>query len=840
MKTQISRDGFRPEQRYSGVYQQQGRMLTDRDWNEMVDVLKTRIDDGLADALGTGLPRGGALRVLGQPAGAPLFAPGRVWAGGVAGQVASANGGPAPFGYGQQADFPSPPALPTGQPYVLYADLWERPVLALEEDDLRDPALTGPYDTSTRRRTLAQVKWAPAGRDPENPAHNPPRGNALLSLRVPANAPAASGDFLFRVEIHKITWPAGAAPEAPSSIVVKWSRENGARHFRYTEAPPSFLTGKGAWEVWKPVAETHLGYAFGSWAPERGVLSAQAATLSGDAGSFIRRWDGYCLLNQANGVWSKPAEGSADDPRKTAPEAQVEIENGALVVTLGDRTLKLSLDLQGRTFLAGDAWTVPVRRAVHIPDTPVLTAAPPAGVTHRYVTLAAVSAGGEVSVAQKRASFPTVGRLAAGDVDYDGGGSQNSLFDATHDTVGEALDRLWQLGAEHLAFHPAGASAGPSMYQGKTIANARQALDLLADVHAPSLIYEGRPATPDVQSAVTALFARTARPSAWTTVGRTGQFPTLIAAIRRRLDEGARDIRLWLLPGDHPLTPDNVPQRSTDSSIDPSTDITGGPQPMHLTLAGAGRETRLLLPQPVTIRDFASVTFRGLAIESADAVSLTVSGGEVSFLDNRISGFSKEGLVRISGAARVLFRDNVVETTTEGPAAGLFLILEDPCPARLEGNRISGTVSLYGQPGDDLSPLDFDGIRSRLSSVTFDRAATHDLLARNNRLSGFQIAGARIADIRGKSALAPLFRRAVLTNNTIDRGGNQLLAGAVSLHGNLLPAGNIGWVMGEQLVFTGNTAPAPASLELLSLATAAAGQSSRIILRTGGAPAPTS
>ena len=33
MKTQISRDAFRAGRRDSSVYQQQGRMLTDADWN---------------------------------------------------------------------------------------------------------------------------------------------------------------------------------------------------------------------------------------------------------------------------------------------------------------------------------------------------------------------------------------------------------------------------------------------------------------------------------------------------------------------------------------------------------------------------------------------------------------------------------------------------------------------------------------------------------------------------------------------------------------------------------------------------------------------------------------
>ena len=54
MKTQISRDGFRADRRYSGVYQQQGRMITDRDWNELVDVLKTMMNGAMSQVIGAG------------------------------------------------------------------------------------------------------------------------------------------------------------------------------------------------------------------------------------------------------------------------------------------------------------------------------------------------------------------------------------------------------------------------------------------------------------------------------------------------------------------------------------------------------------------------------------------------------------------------------------------------------------------------------------------------------------------------------------------------------------------------------------------------------------------
>ena len=57
MKTQTSRNSFDPVKRYSGVYQQMGRMFTDADWNELSDLAKHRLADALTDVIGSGTPR---------------------------------------------------------------------------------------------------------------------------------------------------------------------------------------------------------------------------------------------------------------------------------------------------------------------------------------------------------------------------------------------------------------------------------------------------------------------------------------------------------------------------------------------------------------------------------------------------------------------------------------------------------------------------------------------------------------------------------------------------------------------------------------------------------------
>ncbi|MCP4308642.1 MAG: hypothetical protein GY788_27970, partial [bacterium] len=56
MKAEISHHGFVKEARYSGVYLQQGTMITDRDWNALCDRLKQRIDTVGDHTGGTGVP----------------------------------------------------------------------------------------------------------------------------------------------------------------------------------------------------------------------------------------------------------------------------------------------------------------------------------------------------------------------------------------------------------------------------------------------------------------------------------------------------------------------------------------------------------------------------------------------------------------------------------------------------------------------------------------------------------------------------------------------------------------------------------------------------------------
>ncbi|MBU1664350.1 MAG: hypothetical protein KKG92_02990, partial [Gammaproteobacteria bacterium] len=247
MKTQISRDSFRPEQRYSGVYLQQGRMILDADWNELSDIEKARLVDALRDAIAGGAPRVGGLRVFADPAGSMniRIQPGALY---VEGVPARLNAG-APLLVDAQPEYPIK-ADYSGQNLKLYADVWERSVSALEQSALMDAALHG-ADTATRSQTMLQVKWCANAIDPLNEAANPSIGTAPLTLKLRLIAsggdacdPCASqvkvderlGNYLFRVEVHDYE-------PATQWLTLKWSRDNGAEACAVAAMPAGFNKG---------------------------------------------------------------------------------------------------------------------------------------------------------------------------------------------------------------------------------------------------------------------------------------------------------------------------------------------------------------------------------------------------------------------------------------------------------------------------------------------------------------------------------------------------------------------------------------------------------------------
>jgi len=411
MKTEISRDSYQPEKRYSGVYQQQGRMLTDADWNELVEILKERLNDALKDVVGNGSPL--HRNIVNNETDPPKLQWGYLHVDGIQGLVRPDEGAtlqPA-FEYDHQQDFPSAPRLPDDPAdYVLYADVWERTVTQLMDERLRDKGLHG-ADTCSRKQIVAQIKWCLNGVDPEEYIDNPTKGNADLTATLLRGVtqpdpcdPCANtievdsnvGNYLFRVEVHDVKGPANA----PEEITLKWSSENGAEQCSCSlkdadgnDIPPParFTKEDWAYEFFDEISEKHLGVHHANpddWKPTRHPLKSEYNKPVEEPNHFVRRWDGYCILKK-DGSWGVDEE---FDRIQSGPDSLpfTTIADGKLTVSLNAQTFTLKLN---SSFVAGDFWLADVREAEHKADSVLIENKAPQGIEHHYLTLGKVVGG---------------------------------------------------------------------------------------------------------------------------------------------------------------------------------------------------------------------------------------------------------------------------------------------------------------------------------------------------------------------------------------------------------------------------------------------------------------
>jgi len=441
MKTEISRDSHQPDKRYSGVYQQLGRMLTDADWNELVEILKQRLIDALKDVVGNGSPL--HRNVINNETDPPNLQWGYLNIDGIQAVVSpnkDATLHPV-FEYQYQEDFPGAPDLPSAPDnnYTFYADVWERTVTHLMDERLRDKGLHG-ADTCTRKQIMAQVKWCLSDNDPEQSAKNPAKGDAKLSLKLLQEStqpdpcdPCASqldvdskvGNYLFRVEVHDVKGDANN----PSEITLKWSSENGAEQFQALptkdEMPAGFINDKWVYEFFDQTSEKHLGVHLvnTTWAPVRVELTEikepsnpyTVPTIPelSETEKFVRRWDGYCRLDlSGTGSISGVDRGVVLSTSKAADSLGYVNIGDSLQLILD--SIKLDMELKNKTFVAGDYWLAEVREAEHNPldaeKSKLIENELPHGIEHHYLTLGKVE-GGELLLnpeADRKYAFPSL------------------------------------------------------------------------------------------------------------------------------------------------------------------------------------------------------------------------------------------------------------------------------------------------------------------------------------------------------------------------------------------------------------------------------------------------
>ncbi len=467
MKTQISRDIFKAHKRYSGVYQQMGRMLTDSDWNELVEIARHRVNEALLDVIGSGTPRDrGVLKVLENPDGSVSYGVkwGYLYADGIIAQLRPDPDAPLPdphddaFEYERQADFPFPPSLPSGD-HILYVDVWERAVTHLEDDQLRDPGLRG-ADTCTRSQTMAQVKWCPTAIDPENPLQNPPKGTIRLTAQLrgagtepdPCDPCAQEldlhekvGNYLFRVEVHRVHYDGDGLPV---DLVIKWSSENGAEQYPIGLEPPGFISSNFAYEFFsgKPekfASEKHLGrHHAPAFVAVHGALTEEYPSSAPSGFSLVRRWDGFGRFEKSGGHWR--LVGGLDRGRDlttgSAGDAHGHVEEGPRVTINLDAVI-LEVNLGDHAALAGDFWQVPVREATNVQGDVLLEDSEAAGIKHHYFTLGSVVDGqfrAHEGFQCKRFEFPPLTDIRAKDICYS---NDNCSLSGVR-TVQEALEHL--------------------------------------------------------------------------------------------------------------------------------------------------------------------------------------------------------------------------------------------------------------------------------------------------------------------------------------------------------------------------------------------------------------
>lgn len=440
---------------YTRVRQLQGRLALDADWNTHVE-LQQRLDaQTRVDVIGEcGYPDGGTgLKVTVAP-GAPttdfLLGKGRFYANGLVLDL------PADVRYSQQPFRRRPVALapPAGGAgkQVVYLEVWERHVTAVEDPTILEPALDG-RDTASRVQTVWQVKVAAAGaadtcQTTAAPAVGPGTGTLTTSAVTPP--PTADpclidpkGGFrgldnrLYRVEVH--------AGGALGAATFKWSRDNGSVVYPLA-APPTAGAGVVSAKVPVPPRDELLALHGGEWVE----LLDDETDFEGGPGPLLKLKqdpepgpDGVKLTLEAPGAVALPTGANLKVRRWDGKGGAVATAAGPLDLEDGVRVA-----FGPGSYKVGDYWTFTAR--ANGAAVQPLTAAPPQGVRRFACKLAVLTwAGGAVTnVEDCRKAFPPLTNLPkAGNrgcctITVGDGKTSTGDFDSLADAVKKAHEAI--------------------------------------------------------------------------------------------------------------------------------------------------------------------------------------------------------------------------------------------------------------------------------------------------------------------------------------------------------------------------------------------------------------
>ena len=459
MKGDFTRLNHEPRKRYTAVLEQQGRVRLDADANEATFTQAYLARTQAIDVIGPcGAPKGdGAnFQVLSVTAdGSNLnLGLGRIYVDGILCQLEDNTQG----SYLTQSDYPDPPALSpvADQTHLVYLDVWERHVTAIEDPDIREVALGGP-DTTTRLQTVWQVKVettpTAANGDEALSCDNvalPTASDGRLSTTAnepedssdPCIVPAGGGyrgleNRLYRVEIHE-----GGDLGAGDPVTFKWSRDNGAIVF----AVEAFNVNNDDSQLRMQRLGRDQVFAFhkDDWVE----ILDDDTELRGEPGTIaqivdIKAAERVLVLSQSITGYdvAKHARMRRWDHSTGQPAAPVTVVTGS-AIALEDG---IEITFSGNTFKSGDYWVFAARTATR-PGLDELDEAPPYGIQHHYCPLALITwqqdaeSGwdSETVIDDCRPQFPPLSNICAEDVCFDNSDCQ--LPGAA--TIQDALDQL--------------------------------------------------------------------------------------------------------------------------------------------------------------------------------------------------------------------------------------------------------------------------------------------------------------------------------------------------------------------------------------------------------------
>ena len=181
MSGDYTRFTFDPRRDHSGVLMQQGRVMLDADFNELVELIDRRLRAETIDIIGHCIVPSETpdAFLIGLAGGGITIGPGRMYADGLLAEnhggeprewyaALEEERGTTPIAYEAQPYLPDAanlqPAPTQGGPYLVYADVWKREVTRTEDAGLVEKAVG--VDTATRTQTVWQVKvYPPPGSD---------------------------------------------------------------------------------------------------------------------------------------------------------------------------------------------------------------------------------------------------------------------------------------------------------------------------------------------------------------------------------------------------------------------------------------------------------------------------------------------------------------------------------------------------------------------------------------------------------------------------------------------------------------------------------------------------